>query len=142
MFDVNSLVVIGQSALFETVVSEEDIAMNFGSGRLGRLLATPSLIKFMISAAVEAVDPQLPEGIVTVGTAMQYTHTAPSIIGATVRVTATVMEINGNSLTFNITASDELGEIGTGLHQRSIVVREELVKRVHDRVASILKDHP
>ena len=142
MFDVKSFVMVGQTALFETVVSEGDIAMNFGSRRLGRLLATPSLVKFMIAAAVEAVDPQLPEGMVTIGTSMQYTHTAPSIIGATVRVTATVMEINGNSITFNITASDELGEIGTGLHQRSVVVRDELVQRVHQRVASILKNHP
>ena len=142
MFDVKSFVVVGQKGLFETLITEKDTAMNFGSGRLGNLLATPSLVKFMIAAAVEAVDSHLPEGIVTVGTMMKYEHVAPSIIGATVRVEAEVTQIDGNLIKFQITAADDLGEIGTGEHTRRIVNREELVKRVHDRVDKMARNHP
>ena len=43
------------------VVAEEHTASRWGSGSL-RVLATPCMIALMESAAVQAVDPHLPEG--------------------------------------------------------------------------------
>ena len=73
---------------------------------------------------------------------MQFTHTAPSIIGSNVRVEAEVVEIVGNSLIFKITAFDDIGEIGKGRYERAVVVRDELLRRAADRVASMAKVHP
>ena len=136
-FDVNDFVAVGQSAAVEIVVADQDTALNAGNKRLGDLLATPSLVKFMIWAAVEAVDPHLAEGFATIGVTTQYTHTAPTVKGATVRVEATIVEIAGNSISFDIIASDGLGEIGKGHHERTVVVVDELIKHSFDRVAGM-----
>ncbi len=142
VMDVNDFVVVGQSAAAETVVSDQDTAANMGNRRLGDILATPSLVKLMIWAAVDAVDPQLPEGFATVGVAMQFTHTASTVKGATVRVEATIVEIAGNSIIFDIVASDGLGEIGKGHHERTVVVLGEIIKQSYDRVAGMIQTHP
>jgi len=137
MIDVKNFIKMGYSATVEMVVSEADTASHFGSGRLGDLLATPSLVKLMIEAAVKAIDPHLPEGFVTVGTAMHYTHTAPTVVGSTVRATATVSEIIGSYVILSITASDNLGVIGSGTHERAIVAYDELVKKSAERAMKI-----
>jgi predicted thioesterase len=64
-----------------------------GAAVLGNILATPMLINWIIKTTVQAVDPLLPEGFVTVGSFVQFKHTAPTVVGATVRITATVREI-------------------------------------------------
>lgn len=142
VLDVNDFVVVGQIAAAQIVVSDQDTAANMGNKRLGDLLATPALVKLMIWAAADAVDPQLPEGFATVGVAMEYTHTASTVKGATVRVEATIVAISGNSVSFDIVASDNLGEIGKGHHERTVVVLDELVKQSYARVADMIQTHP
>ena len=137
MIDVKKFIKMGYSATVEMVVSDQDTASHFGSGRLGDLLATPALVKLMIEAAVKAADPHLPKGFVTVGTAMHYTHTAPTVVGSMVRATATVSEIIGSYIIFTITASDNLGEIGKGSHERAIVAYDDLMKKSAERAMKI-----
>jgi len=42
--------------------------------KLGHLIASPAYVGLMIDAAVKAVEHRLPEGYVTVGHAMEFTH--------------------------------------------------------------------
>ena len=48
-----------------------------------------------------------------------------------------VTEVRGNRIMFNIIASDELGEIGTGRHERVVVNRDEWVKKVQERLQPV-----
>ena len=142
LIDLKSFVNVGQSATIETIVSKEDTAANYGTGRLGDILATPALVKWMIKAAVEAVDPHLPEGLVSVGLAMQFQHTAPSLIGAIVRVKATVTDVSENSVIFDISANDDIGEICIGRYERMVVILDELLRKANSRGATLIKSHP
>ncbi|MGI6584590.1 MAG: hypothetical protein GX301_10460 [Gracilibacteraceae bacterium] len=59
----------------------------------------------------------------------------------TVTVTAELAEVNENMLSFEITAYDEIGRIGTGYHVRQIVNYDILMKRVDERIG-MLENRP
>jgi predicted thioesterase len=53
---------------------KKDTALNYGNGQLDNLLATPSLVALMIEASVKLIDSNLPEGLMSVGKALQVLH--------------------------------------------------------------------
>ncbi|HHV57060.1 MAG TPA: hypothetical protein GXX50_04765 [Firmicutes bacterium] len=111
----------GISAVVQKRVTEADTALHFGSGALKTMFATPVLAALVIEAAVKAVDAELPEGLVTVGTGLEIRHTAPTPQGLTVTVQAVLEKVQDNRLFFRFRAYDEVGEIGHGTHQRAVV---------------------
>jgi predicted thioesterase len=68
---------------------------------------------------------------------MEFTHEAPTGAGMSVSIQATVTEVKGNRLVFEIIASDELGEIGSGRHERVVVNRDDWTKKVQERLKPI-----
>jgi len=120
---------VGRSIL---LVTAEDTARLMGSGDLP-VLATPALVALMENAAVNALAGLLPPGATTVGAYISVDHTAPTPVGMAVSATATLAEVTGNSFTFEITASDECGEIGRAKHKRVAVQAERFMKKVSDK---------
>ena len=66
---------------------EKRLAVNMGSGTL-RVLATPAVAALMEKAACELVQPYLPEGITSVGTAISIDHISATPCGAEIRAVA------------------------------------------------------
>lgn len=124
---------IGMSRTIQKIITEEDTALYFGSGSIKDLLATPVLSALMIEAAVSLVDPLLPDNYITIGKFLSINHIQPTIKGMTVTVVASISEFQNNRLIFEIKAYDEIGEIGSGCHERYIVnhrlLREKVSKR-------------
>jgi fluoroacetyl-CoA thioesterase len=104
----------------EIQVEEEQTARHLGSGNVS-VLATPEMIRLMEQAAVQAVDPLLPEGYSTVGIHVHVNHLAATPLGMRVRVRAELQEVDGRKLTFRVQAFDEIEPVGEGTHQRMIV---------------------
>lgn len=113
----------------EVVVSDANSARHWGSGALD-VFATPAMVALMENAAMNAVAPALAEGSDTVGTAVNVTHNRATGIGDTVRATATLKEIEGRKLVFEVLAFDSKGEIGTGTHTRFVVDRDRFLNRL------------
>lgn len=109
-------------------VTDEVTAAAVGSGMLP-VFATPSMIALMEKAAAESVAPQLDAGMTTVGTKLDVAHTAATPVGMTVRVETELTEIDGRRLIFTVRAFDELGEIGSGTHERFIVNAEKFLAK-------------
>lgn len=124
---------IGMSMSVQKVINREDTALNFGSGALNNLLATPTLAALMIEASVKLIDPLLPEGYITIGKTLEIEHENPTIEGITVTVTAKLIEMNSNRLTLELIAYDEIGRIGSGYHERYIVASNLLMGKVDER---------
>ncbi len=118
-------------------VEEEDAALNYGSGKLETVLATPSLVALMIEGAVKEVDKNLPEGFITVGSRITVDHMNASVIGATVTIEGTVAEFDGKKITLKYVAFDEIGIIGKGYHERLIVNKDALMVKAHQRSEAI-----
>lgn len=130
----------GLSGIVQKRVEESDTASYYGSGVLGKLLATPVFVKLMIKASTETVDPLLPEGYVTVGKSMEFTHDAPTALGMTITVQSTLESVENNRLFFKIVACDELGEIGHGKHERIVVSEKILWEKAQERTKMPLKE--
>ena len=96
---------VGLSASVEFVVTEADTAITMRSGSVP-VLATPILIARGEEAAVAAVEGYLRPNETTVGAKVRVDHLAPTAVGHTVRVEATVEKISGRRITFTVSAHD------------------------------------
>ena len=89
------------------------------------VLSPPSLLKLMEQCSIEATDPHLDEGYVTVGYAVdRLRHLAPTAIGAMVRIRSVVAEINGTRLSYEIEAFEGDKKIGVATHKRAIISKD------------------
>jgi predicted thioesterase len=119
--------VLGMSGVTTHVVGTSDTAIAVGSGDLP-VLATPILVALMEAAACSALAGHLPERLTSVGSRIDVRHLAPSPLGAQVTARASITEVRGAKVTFEVTAQHEVGsrrvDIGRGTHARIIVDRE------------------
>lgn len=120
------------SAVISKVVQPADTAANY-TEVLSQFMATPAWVDMAIRAAMDAVDNRLPFGYMTVGTRIEVTHEAPTCLGMKVSVKATLAEIAGNRLIFEIEAWDDIGEIGRGVYERHVVSQAALLQKASER---------
>lgn len=123
----------GAQATIVRRVAPADTAAAVGSGDLP-VLATPVVVTLMEEAACAAVADALPGSHTTVGIHLDVRHTAPSPVGAVVRATATVTEVDGRRLVFEVSAQHELaggsGAIAAGTHTRMLVDRAAFLAKL------------
>lgn len=118
----------------EITVTENLTAKSLGSGDLD-VYATPSMISLMELTSRCAVGPYLEEGMTTVGTLVNVSHVSATPIGMKVSCTATLTEIDGRRLVFEVEASDEKGLIGKGTHERFIVDSVKFQSKTDSKLA-------
>lgn len=121
---------IGTSTTVEHVVSEGDTAEVVGSGDLP-VLATPRLLAWAEAATCEAIAPSL-EGRSSVGTRVQLDHLAASPVGARVRVSASVVYVDGRLVRFEVVAVHATDEklVAHGEVTRVLVDPERFLARL------------
>ncbi|NLN81952.1 MAG: thioesterase family protein [Clostridiales bacterium] len=124
---------IGKKATQEWTVTRELLASSLKSGAVD-VFATPFMIALMEYTALMLVQPFLDDGITTVGTAVNITHSSPSPEGAVVRAEAEILETDGRRFLFRVTAWDNAGLIGEGTHERHTVKRDSLQKKAATRL--------
>lgn len=124
---------VGESFTVQKHVTETDTALNYGSGQLENLFATPSLIAMMIEASARLLDQQLPEGFITVGKSVHADHEKPTTLGETVTVKVTIDEATENMVKLSMEAFDEVGQIGSGQHVRYVVNKKSLLGKANKR---------
>ncbi len=122
----------GLTGRASTVVTEDKTAYALGSGNV-MAYSTPSMIALLEAAAIDAVQSHLGDGQTSVGIGLNIKHTAATPVGMAVNAAATLKEVDGRRLVFDVSASDEIELIGQGTHERFIVDRERFEKRVRDK---------
>ena len=126
-------ITIGMTGTVSTAVEREDTASEVGSGSL-LVYATPCMVALMEGAACEAIAPALKEEKTSVGIALNITHIAATPVGMEVRAEAEVTEVDGNTITFRVTAYDEKGKIGEGTHKRAIVTVQRFLDKTYTKL--------
>ena len=126
-------ITIGMKGSAETTVERQDTALEVGSGDL-LVYATPCMVALMEGAACEAIAAALPEDKTSVGTLLNISHIAATPVGMDVRAEAEVTEVDGNTITFQITAFDETGKIGEGTHKRVIITSQRFLDKVYAKL--------
>ncbi len=101
-------------------VNSSNTARSMGSGEL-EVFATPAMIALMEKAATNAISNVMPSDSSSVGTMMNVKHIAASPLGMMITAKATLIEVDGKRLVFNVEAFDEKDKIGEGQHERFII---------------------
>lgn len=126
-------ITVGMKGEASTLVEREDTAYEVGSGSL-LVYATPCMVALMEGAACEAIAPALPEDKTSVGTMLNISHIAATPVGMEVLAEAVVTEVEKNTITFSVTAYDESGKIGEGIHKRAVVTTQRFLDKVYAKL--------
>jgi predicted thioesterase len=126
-------ITVGMCGEVSTLVEREDTAQMVGSGNL-LVYATPCMIALMEGAACEAIADSLPEGKTTVGIELSIKHISATPVGLEVSAKAEVIETDGKTITFKVTANDEAGIIGEGIHKRALVSTQRFLEKTYEKV--------
>ena len=110
------------------VVGSEDTAKALGSGAVD-VFSTPKLVALMEKAALLSVRDYLDEGMDTVGTHLDISHSAATPVGMTVRAESELIEVDRRRLVFSVKAWDETELVGEGTHERFIIDRDKFLAK-------------
>ena len=110
------------------VVGPEDTAKALGSGAVD-VFSTPKLVALMEKAALLSVRDYLDEGMDTVGTHLDISHSAATPVGMTVRAESELIEVDRRRLVFSVKAWDETELVGEGTHERFIIARDKFLAK-------------
>jgi fluoroacetyl-CoA thioesterase len=113
--DARDVIRIGMSAERTLIVPPEQTVGHLLAG-MPMVFATPMMILQMELASGDAIRAQLVPGWVTVGTEVDIRHLAASAVGATIRTTAKVIEVERRVIRFEVAAFDGERRIGDGRH--------------------------
>jgi fluoroacetyl-CoA thioesterase len=99
-------------------------------GAMPPVLTTAFMIGLIELACVEALQPHLTPGQLTVGTHVDMSHCAATPAGMAVTAEVTLEAIEGRRLWFHVAARDQADLIGEGRHQRTIIDRARFMASV------------
>ncbi len=119
-----------KSVTIERIVEASHMASVMKSGSL-EVLATPQMIAWMEEAACLCLE--LDSSQTSVGISMQTSHDAPSALGAKISITATMTEVNGRKVSYDVEAKEGQKSIGKGKHVRFIVDAEKFLSKVYPK---------
>ncbi|WP_294731844.1 thioesterase family protein [uncultured Faecalibaculum sp.] len=122
----------------EHVVEESGLASTMKSGSLA-VLATPQLAAWMEEAACACLGqaddlgttPEEQEAMTTVGVKLDLDHLKASPLGATIKVRATLIKVDGRKLEFWCEAWQGEDLIGQASHKRVMVDAEKFVNKTY-----------
>lgn len=90
-------------------------------GEKARVYATPSLVRDIEVACRELLLAHLDAGEDSVGTRVELDHTGATLMGMKVELQVAIAEVQGRSVTFDVTGSDGIDAICKCRHQRFVV---------------------
>ena len=116
------MILIGTKCQLEQTVTQELTAAAVGSGALP-VFGTPFMAAMMENAALTALQNFLEEDQGSVGTHLDIHHDAPTPIGMKVWAEAEITGVseNGKMVDFKVSAWDERGPVGGGVHTRAVI---------------------
>jgi len=124
-------IVIGSTATLTHVVQEQDLATHWQNDV--EVLATPILLWLSEVACIKAMEGQLADSVMTVGTGHEMKHLAPTPPGCTVKITATLINAEGHKLLFEVVGDDGYEQIVQGYHMRMSIVTQQFLARVQKK---------
>ena len=127
--DARDFIKVGMSAERTLVVPPERTVGHFLKS-MPRVYATPMMILEMEMTSGDAINRHLAPGWITVGTEVDIRHLAASPLGATIRTTARVIEVERRVIRFAVEAFDGERRIGEGRHARGLVNLDAFNKRL------------
>jgi fluoroacetyl-CoA thioesterase len=127
---------VGAKGSYTLRVTPAHLANQFKDAALPQVFATPMMVTAMENAALNAVRGYLDPGESAVGTEVNIRHLAATPVGHQVTADAVVTKVDGRRIEFNVSARDEVEEIGNGTHARMVVDMTRLNQRLNAKAGS------
>lgn len=124
---------VGAKGTVEGIVTQEVTAAAIGSGTLP-VFGTPFMIAAMENAACAALRPYYEEGENSVGTKLDVSHDAATPVGMGYRAEAEVVEVDRRRVVLKVTAYDDCGVIGSGMHERFIIKADKFLAKTNAKM--------
>lgn len=106
-------------------------------GEEGRVYGTPYLVRDIEMVCRQLILDHGNAGEDSVGTDIAIKHLAPTLLGMTVVVTATVTAVEGRKINFNVSAKDNIEQICSGTHGRFVVDVSKTIERLKTKAAKL-----
>ncbi len=119
----------GKTYTQEITVEPKDTAVVYGSGKLP-VFATPAMVGLMENTAIRCLEGCLETDQDTVGIEINTQHTKATAVGQKVGCKATITEVDGRRIRFEITAWDDKGQIGYAIHDRFVINPEKFMSKL------------
>ncbi len=97
--------------------------------------STPNMIGMMEAAGYNALEPFCEGDEVSVGTAINIVHRAPSVVGMKIKTEAVLESFDGRFYTFKVSASNGIEVIGHGTIARAIVSKAKFEEKQRQKAA-------
>jgi fluoroacetyl-CoA thioesterase len=124
---------VGAKGTFTLRVLPAHLASQFKDAALPPVFATPMMVTAMENAALNAVRDYLNPNESAVGTGVNIRHLAATPVGHRITAEAVVTKVDGRRIEFDVTARDEIEEIGNGTHERMVVDLDRLDRRLKSK---------
>ncbi len=122
-------ITVGMTNEMRLKTGPEHSAQKFFAG-VPDVFGTPFLGGLFEAVSAELMSRQLAPGEMSVGTAMNLKHLAPTPLGMEVRAVTEVTLVEGRKITFKLEGFDEKEKIGEAVHERFIINAEKFNQRV------------
>ncbi len=119
----------------EVTLRVDDVMCIDFLGKDARVLSTPSMIDAVERLCREMVKPYL-NGDDTVGIMVDAKHIAPTPVGMSIRIVASLVNIDGKRLTFKAEVYDDVEKVGEVIHERYVISKDRFIDKVRSKLAS------
>jgi predicted thioesterase len=106
-------------------------------GDEARVYATPFLIYDIEMTGRDLLLDHIESSQDSVGTHVNIDQTAPTLQGMTVKITATLTDVDGRSVTFDVQANDGIDDIARCTHKRFIVDVDKIKQNLAAKAAKL-----
>jgi predicted thioesterase len=86
-----------------------------------RVYATPSMVRDVEHTCLDFLKQHLDDGENSVGARVEIDHLGPTLLDMPVEVTATIADIDGRRVTFDVEVKDAIETVGKAKHVRFVV---------------------
>jgi fluoroacetyl-CoA thioesterase len=121
---------VGTKGSHSIIVEKKDLAGTMEPS-LPPVMATCVMSLMMELAAINAMQPYLEPGEMSVGAVVNVQHLAATPEGHKVTAWAEVTKVDGRRV---VRANDEMDEIGTGTHVRAVADRAKFDERLKKKI--------
>jgi fluoroacetyl-CoA thioesterase len=101
-----------------------------------KIFSTPNMVMLLEKAAIEALKPYLTDAQTSVGSRVDVRHLGPTLLGMRARAVATVTEVEGSRVAFQVEIFDEMDKVGEAMHERYILEQQRYFKRLDRKGAA------
>jgi fluoroacetyl-CoA thioesterase len=111
-------------------------------GEEGRVYATPYLIGDIEHTCRNLILDHAEPDEDSVGVEVAIKHLAPTLLGSTIEIAATVTAVEGRKVIFAVTVKDEIDTISSGSHTRFVVDKAKTIERLTAKAAKLETRRP